>query len=300
MSPILSLENVAVSFVAKSGHAQSPAVKGVSLELRSGEIFGIVGESGSGKSTVANAIMGLLPANAAVSGLIRVNGRDVVGLGDDKLREMRGRDVSMIFQDASASLDPTWPVGDQVAEAIRAHSKISRRAAKSRAIELMTEVGIVNAAQRYRDAPHRLSGGMRQRVVIAAALANNPKLLVADEPTTALDVTIQAQVLQLIDAMRRDHGTTVLLITHDLDVVSQICDRVGVMYGGELLEVATSTELFTSPQHPYTRALLAANPTTVPRGTRLPVIPAKWSVESLQAAESKAPGSQPSKELARD
>lgn len=300
MSSILSLENVAVRFAAEGGSMAPPAVAGVSLELEPGEIFGIVGESGSGKSTLANAIMGLLPANAVVSGRIRVNGRDVVGLGDDELRQMRGRDASMIFQDASASLDPTWPVGDQVAEAIRAHSKISRRAAKARAIELMTEVGIVDAAGRYRDAPHRLSGGMRQRVVIAAALANNPKLLIADEPTTALDVTIQAQVLQLIDEMRRDHGTTVLLITHDLDVVAQVCDRVGVMYGGELLEVAAAAELFSSPQHPYTRALLAANPTTVPRGTRLPVIPARWSVESLRAAERTAQGTETGEESTDD
>ena len=300
MSSILSLDNVKVSFADSGRQEVRPAVAGVSLELRSGEIFGIVGESGSGKSTVANAIMGLLPANAAVSGRIRVNGRDVVGLGDDELREMRGRDASMVFQDASASLDPTWPVGDQVAEAIRAHSKISRRAAKSRAIELMTEVGIVNAADRYRDAPHRLSGGMRQRVVIAAALANRPKLLIADEPTTALDVTIQAQVLQLIDDMRHEHGTTVLLITHDLDVVATVCDRVGVMYGGELLEVATAADLFSSPQHPYTRALLAANPTTVPRGTRLPVIPAKWSVESLQAAERTVASTQHGEESTLD
>ncbi len=300
MSSILSLENVAVRFAAEGESMAPPAVAGVSLELEPGEIFGIVGESGSGKSTLANVIMGLLPANAVVSGRIRVNGRDVVGLGDDELRQMRGRDASMIFQDASASLDPTWPVGDQVAEAIRAHSKISRRAAKARAIELMTEVGIVDAAGRYRDAPHRLSGGMRQRVVIAAALANNPKLLIADEPTTALDVTIQAQVLQLIDEMRRDHGTTVLLITHDLDVVAQVCDRVGVMYGGELLEVAAAAELFSSPQHPYTRALLAANPTTVPRGTRLPVIPARWSVESLRAAERTAQGTETGEESTDD
>ncbi|WP_341951984.1 ABC transporter ATP-binding protein [Salinibacterium sp. TMP30] len=300
MSSILSLGDVAVSFAGHGDHEVKPAVAGVSLELRSGEIFGIVGESGSGKSTLANAVMGLLPANASVTGRIRVNGRDVVGLGDDELRQMRGREASMIFQDASASLDPTWPVGDQVAEAIRAHSKISRRAAKARAIELMTEVGIVDATTRYRDAPHRLSGGMRQRVVIAAALANRPKLLIADEPTTALDVTIQAQVLQLIDKMRRDHDTTVLLITHDLDVVAQACDRVGVMYGGELLEVATAAELFSSPQHPYTRALLAANPTTVPRGTRLPVIPAKWSVESLQAAERTATGTHLSEDSNHD
>jgi ABC-type dipeptide/oligopeptide/nickel transport system ATPase component len=149
----------------------------------------------------------------------------------------------------------------------------------------MTEVGIADPARRYHDPPHRLSGGMRQRVVIAAALANNPTLLIADEPTTALDVTIQAQVLQLIDKLRREHGTTVMLITHDLGVVSQVCDRVGVMYGGRLLELAAAVDLFAHPVHPYTRALIAANPAAAPRGARLPVIPADWSIETLEAAE---------------
>ena len=262
------------------------AVKDVTLDIQRGEIFGIVGESGSGKSTLAHAVMGLLPANATVSGSIAVNGRAVLGLGEAALRQMRGREVAMIFQDASASLDPVWPVGDQIAEVIRAHGPVSRADAKARAIGLMTEVGIPDAAARYGDGPHRFSGGMRQRIVIAAALANNPQLLIADEPTTALDVTLQAQVLALIDRLRRDHGTTVLLITHDLGVVAQVCDRVGVMYGGKLLEVATTRDLFARPSHPYTRALLAANPAGAPRGSRLPVIPTEWSVESLQAAEA--------------
>ena len=285
MSPVLSFANVGVRFATNDAAPSAPAVDGVSLEVNRGEIFGIVGESGSGKSTLANAVMGLLPRNASVTGSIRVNGREVVGLGEDELRRMRGDEAAMIFQDASASLDPTWSVGDQIAETLRAHRKITAREAKKRAIELMTEVGIAGAAGRYNDAPHRLSGGMRQRIVIAAALANNPQLLIADEPTTALDVTIQAQVLQLIDALRRQHGTTVLLITHDLGVVSQVCDRVGVMYGGRLLEVAETRELFAGPTHPYTRALLAANPAVSPRGARLPVVPAEWSVESLMEAE---------------
>jgi len=192
----------------------------------------------------------------------------------------------MIFQDPSASLDPTWSVGDQIAETVRAHRPATAAVAKARAVALMTEVGIPDAAARYGDVPHRFSGGQRQRIVIAAALANNPRLLVADEPTTALDVTIQAQVLQLIDKLRRDHGTTVMLITHDLGVVSMVCDRVAVMYGGKLLEMAETRQLFASPSHPYTRALLAANPAGAPRGTRLPVIPTEWSVESLRAAEA--------------
>ena len=283
MNPVLSITNVAARF---SGMGK-PAVDGVSLDVMPGQIFGIVGESGSGKSTLANAVMGLLPDSATVTGSIRVNGREVTGLGDADLRQMRGNEVAMVFQDASASLDPTWSVGDQIAETIRAHRVVTRREARDRAIRLMTEVGIPDAAARYGDVPHRFSGGMRQRIVIAAALANSPKLLIADEPTTALDVTIQAQVLALIDRLRRDHGTTVLLITHDLGVVAQVCDRVGVMYGGRLLEVGEKRQMFAAPTHPYTRALLAANPAGAPRGKRLPVIPAEWSVESLTAAEAK-------------
>jgi len=285
MSAILTLSNVGVSFHSRAAVQPAPAVASVSLTLEPGEIFGIVGESGSGKSTLANAVMGLLPAAAAVTGSILLNGREIVGLGDDQLRKIRGDEVSMIFQDPSASLDPTWPVGDQIAETIRAHRDVSRAEARRRAVALMSEVGIADAAGRYNDAPHRFSGGQRQRIVIAAALANDPKLLIADEPTTALDVTIQAQVLQLIDRLRRDHGTTVLLITHDLGVVSMVCDRVGVMYGGRLLETARASNLFRAPTHPYTRALIAARPAGAPRGTRLPVIPPEWSVESLREAE---------------
>ena len=280
----LSFTDVSVSFV--NGDTSTTAVDSVSLSLRAGEIFGIVGESGSGKSTLANTVMGLLPGAASVSGAVAVDGRDVLGLTEPELRHLRGDQVSMVFQDASASLDPTWSVGDQIAETVRAHRRVGRRAAKQQAIALMEEVGIPDPAARYADAPHRLSGGMRQRIVIAAALANNPRLLIADEPTTALDVTLQAQVLALINRLRTDHGTTVLLITHDLGVVASVCDRVGVMYGGRLLEVGTTTELFARPQHPYTRALLAASPGRGTRGGRLPVIPAEWSVESLQERET--------------
>ena len=297
MSAMLSFSGVEVRFSSDPTTETAPAVAGVSLDIAPGEIFGIVGESGSGKSTLANAIMGLLPASAAVRGSIQVNGRELLGLDEHQLRSVRGNQVSMIFQDASASLDPVWSVGDQVAETIRAHARVNRRDAKARAISLMQEVGIADAEARYNDVPHRFSGGMRQRIVIAAALANSPQLLIADEPTTALDVTIQAQVLQLISALRQQHGTTVLLITHDLGVVAQVCDRVGVMYGGTLLEVANTTELFANPQHPYTRALLAANPAGAPRGARLPVIPAEWTVESLLAAELQRSRAKESGEL---
>jgi ABC-type dipeptide/oligopeptide/nickel transport system ATPase component len=295
MSAVLELADVTVHFRSGAAGGAVAAVRSVSLALDPGEIFGLVGESGSGKSTVANAVMGLLPANASVSGSIRVGGREMTGLDENTLRRIRGNEVAMIFQDPSASLDPTWPVGDQVAETIRAHRSVSAGEAKARAIALMSEVGIKDAAARYHDVPHRFSGGQRQRIVIAAALANDPKLLIADEPTTALDVTIQAQVLQLIDRLRREHGTTVLLITHDLGVVATVCDRVGVMYGGRLLETLAASALFTAAEHPYTRALIASRAAGAPRGTRLPVIPPEWSVESLQEAElmrdvAKAPG----------
>ena len=285
MSAVLELADVTVHFRTGGATGAVPAVRSVSLALRPGEIFGLVGESGSGKSTVANAVMGLLPASAGVSGSIRVGGREMMGLGEEVLQRIRGDEVGMIFQDPSASLDPTWPVGDQIAEAIRAHRPVSPGEAKARAISLMDEVGIPDAAARYRDVPHRFSGGQRQRIVIAAALANDPKLLIADEPTTALDVTVQAQVLQLIDRLRREHGTTVLLITHDLGVVATVCDRVGVMYGGRLLETLDAGALLARASHPYTRALIASRPAGAPRGTRLPVIPPQWSVESLQEAE---------------
>jgi ABC-type glutathione transport system ATPase component len=288
MSAVLSLENVSVRFGGAQAGDPVRAVDGVSLEVKPGEVVGIVGESGSGKTTLANAVIGLLPANAAVAGSIKLGGRELVGLDEEALRGMRGTEIAMIFQDPSASLDPTWSVGDQVAETLQTHRRMGRREAKARAIQLLEEVGIADAAARYREVPHRFSGGQRQRIVIAAALANNPTLLIADEPTTALDVTIQAQVLQLIQRLRREHGTTVLIITHDLGVVSMVADRVGVMHGGRLLEVAAARDLFARPTHPYTRALLAARPAASPRGARLPVIPAKWSIESLQEAELRA------------
>ncbi|CAN5159673.1 hypothetical protein BH09ACT2_BH09ACT2_02110 [soil metagenome] len=282
MTDILALSQVSVRF----GAQPEPAVRDVSLTLNRGEIFGIVGESGSGKSTLANAVMSLLPTIAQTTGSISMNGREITHLDTAELRNLRGNEVAMIFQDASASLDPTWSVGDQIAETLRAHSRISLREAKARAIQLMSEVGIPDPASRYSDAPHRLSGGQRQRIVIAAALANRPQLLIADEPTTALDVTIQAQVLNLIDTLRTAHGTTVLLITHDLGVVAQVCDRVGVMYRGELIEVAKTTDLFSAPRHPYTRALLASNPAGAPRGSRLPVISDDWSIDGPTSDDS--------------
>ena len=284
MTHVLDIRNLDVRF------GSGPfVVEGVTLSVAEGEIFGLVGESGSGKSTVANAVMGLLPNTARISGHVALGDTTLSGLDETALCAMRGNKMAMIFQDAAASLDPTWSVGDQIAETIRAHRTVSSSAARLQAIALMEELGIRDAAARYSDVPHRFSGGMRQRIVIAAALANGPHLLIADEPTTALDVTVQAQVLNLIQRLRNDHGTAVLLITHDLGVVGQICDRVGVMYRGRLLEVAQTADLFLRPEHSYTRALLAANPAMAPRGSRLPVIPAEWSVEPLARDMSMRP-----------
>ena len=259
MTALLAVDRVDVDF--RVADADVSAVSDVSVEIAEGEIFGLVGESGCGKTTLALALMGLLPASADVRGSIRFQGRDLVPLSDDEMRRLRGDRISMVLQDPMTSLDPCFSIGEQVAETIRAHRPADRRAARDRAIRLLRDVGIPDAERRYADPPHRLSGGMRQRVVIATALANEPALMIADEPTTALDVTIQAQVLDLLRDLRRTHHTTILLITHDLGVVAQLCDRVGVMYAGQLVEVAPVETIFRAPRHPYTQALLEALPT---------------------------------------
>jgi peptide/nickel transport system ATP-binding protein len=216
-----------------------------------------------------------LPATAHVAGSVRFQGLELLGLPPDELRKLRGDRISMIFQDPMTSLDPTFPVGEQVAETITAHRDVDDARARERALELLGGVGIPEPERRFGDAPHRLSGGMRQRVVIATALANEPALVLADEPTTALDVTIQAQVLDLLRDLRTRLQTTIMLITHDLGVVAQICDRVGVMYAGQLVEVAPVSEIFRSPRHPYTQALLAALPTQQQVPGSLRVIPGR-------------------------
>jgi peptide/nickel transport system ATP-binding protein len=221
------------------------------------------------------ALMGLLPATAHVAGSVRFQGVELLGLPPEELRRLRGDRISMIFQDPMTSLDPTFPVGEQVAETITAHRDVDKARARERALELLGDVGIPEPDRRFGDAPHRLSGGMRQRVVIATALANEPALVLADEPTTALDVTIQAQVLDLLRELRTRLQTTIVLITHDLGVVAQICDRVGVMYAGQLVEVARVSEIFRSPRHPYTQALLAALPTQHQAPGSLRVIPGR-------------------------
>jgi peptide/nickel transport system ATP-binding protein len=273
VSDLLRLEHVDVGFAAEDGRVS--AVSDVSLSVSEGEIFGLVGESGCGKTTLAMALMGLLPATAHVAGSVRFQGVELLGLPPEELRRLRGDRISMIFQDPMTSLDPTFPVGEQVAETITAHRDVDKARARERALELLGDVGIPEPDRRFGDAPHRLSGGMRQRVVIATALANEPALVLADEPTTALDVTIQAQVLDLLRELRTRLQTTIVLITHDLGVVAQICDRVGVMYAGQLVEVARVSEIFRSPRHPYTQALLAALPTQHQAPGSLRVIPGR-------------------------
>jgi len=273
VSDMLALEHVDVGFATEDGRVS--AVSDVSLSVSEGEIFGLVGESGCGKTTLAMALMGLLPATAHVAGSVRFQGLELLGLPPDELRKLRGDRISMIFQDPMTSLDPTFPVGEQVAETITAHRDVDDARARERALELLGDVGIPEPERRFGDAPHRLSGGMRQRVVIATALANEPALVLADEPTTALDVTIQAQVLDLLRDLRARLQTTIVLITHDLGVVAQICDRVGVMYAGQLVEVAPVSEIFRSPRHPYTQALLAALPTQQQVPGSLRVIPGR-------------------------
>ena len=256
---VLQLADVSVRYRSRRGDVS--AVSDVSLNVAQGEILALVGESGCGKSTLAMAIMGLLPRTAHVTGAIRFRGANLPSLSAAAYRELRGDRISMVFQDPLTSLDPSAPVGEQIAETVRAHRAVSKAQARTRAVELMREVGIPAAEDRYGDAPFRFSGGMRQRIVIAAALANEPALLLLDEPTTSLDVTIQAQILALVRRLRDRHGMTVVLIAHDLGVVAQLADRIGVMYAGQLVEVSTAATLFAAPRHPYTQALLQALPT---------------------------------------
>jgi peptide/nickel transport system ATP-binding protein len=235
-------------------------VDGVDLDLEMGKTLCLVGESGSGKSVTALALMGLLGRTAQVGGSVRFDGRELVGLPESRMREVRGNDIAMIFQEPMSSLNPLIRIGDQIAESVRLHRHASVAAAKRRAVELLELVGISAPQRRMTDYPHQLSGGMRQRVMIAIALACDPKLLIADEPTTALDVTIQAQILELMRELQSELGMALLLITHDLGVVAETADRVAVMYAGQIVEQASAEQLFGDPRHPYTQALLASIP----------------------------------------
>ncbi|RFD19445.1 ABC transporter ATP-binding protein, partial [Komagataeibacter melaceti] len=234
-----------------------PIVENVSFTLHEGEILGLVGESGSGKSITAMALMGLIDSpGAQVSGSARFRGTELVGLPQRRFRRLRGREMAMIFQDPMTAFTPVHTIGWQIDEQIRAHEPLSRRAARARSIELLGEMGVPDPARAARSYPHQLSGGLRQRAMIAMALSCNPALLIADEPTTALDVTVQAQILDLIDTLRDRHGSSVLLITHDMGVVARSCDSVLVLYSGRVAEQGTAEAIFTAPAHPYTAALL--------------------------------------------
>lgn len=254
---ILEVDDLHVSFATDGGVVH--AVDGVSFQLDAGEILAIVGESGSGKSVTAQTVLGLTRApNATISGAVRYDGRDLTDLDDRELREVRGERIAMIFQDPMTSLNPVYRVGDQIVEMIRAHRDVSKREARERAVELLKSVGIPNPERRVRHYPHEFSGGMRQRVMIAMALALDPDVLIADEPTTALDVTVQAQILRLLGKLNEERGLAVVLITHDLGVVAEIADRVAVMYAGQIVEDASLEDAFYDPQHPYTWGLLGS------------------------------------------
>ncbi|HSE31640.1 MAG TPA: ABC transporter ATP-binding protein [Pyrinomonadaceae bacterium] len=259
MAHILEVHDLRTHFPTRAGLVK--AVDGVSFYLDRGELLGLVGESGCGKSITALSVMRLIaPPGKIVSGQITFDGKDLLQLSDEDMRQMRGDDIAMIFQDPMTSLNPVFTVGEQIAEALRLHRKLSRKQAREATIEAMREVAIPDPARRIDDYPHQLSGGMRQRVMIAMALACDPKLLIADEPTTALDVTIQAQILELLNELRKQRELAVLLITHDLGVVAEVADRVAVMYTGRIVEESPVDELFARPKHPYTEGLLRSVP----------------------------------------
>ena len=257
--PILTIEDLKITFKTPDGPVE--AVKGISLDLYPGEVLGVAGESGSGKSQTWMAPLGLLADNATVSGRIGFEGRDLLTLGDRELNQVRGKDMAMVFQDPMTSLNPYLKIGQQLMEALRVHQRhLSRAKAKAACIDMLDQVALVDPAARFNQYPHELSGGMRQRVMIAMALLNRPKVLIADEPTTALDVTIQAEILDLLRDLQREMNMAVVFITHDLGVVAQLCDRVAVMYQGEIQEVGETKNILQDSQHPYTRKLLAAMP----------------------------------------
>ncbi len=257
--PLLEVKDLKVSFRTEDGVVK--AVDGVSFTLSQGEVLGIVGESGSGKSVTMMTVMRLInDPNARFEGQVLYKGRDIMKVPNDRMREIRGGDIAMIFQDPMTSLNPVYRVGEQIVEAILTHQHVDKSQARKRAVDLLREVGISQPDRRVDDFPHQFSGGMRQRAMIAMALANNPDILIADEPTTALDVTIQAQILELIGKLKDDFNSAVILITHDLGVVADIADRIGVMYAGRIVEFGNKRDLFYDPQHPYTWGLLGSIP----------------------------------------
>ena len=273
MTPLLSIRDLRFHFHTHKGVAR--AVDGVSYDVHAGEALGVVGESGSGKSVTCMAALGLLriPPGRVESGSALFDGRELLNAPPDLLRAIRGREIAMVFQDPMTALNPTMTIGAQIMEPLRIHVHLSGAEAHARAVAALREVGISEPESRMESYPHHFSGGMRQRVMLAMAIVTNPRLLIADEPTTALDVTVQAQVLNLMDRLRRDRNMALVLITHDLGVVANTCDRVVVMYAGNVMETAPADALFARPAHPYTRALLKARPSLQIRGKELYTIP---------------------------
>ena len=270
MSNILEIRNLCVSFASDGVKERAIAVNGVDIDIAAGTTVGLVGESGCGKSVTSLAVMGLLADNGRVQGGSALfGGQDLLKLSDRQMREIRGNRISMIFQEPMTSLNPVITVGLQVSEALRLHSAMDKRAARARTIEIFEKVGIPEPARRYGCYPHQLSGGLRQRVMIGMAMVLKPDLLIADEPTTALDVSIEAQILRLMRDIQRESGTAILMITHNLGVVAEICDMVYVMYAGEVVEKADVRTLFAACAHPYTRGLMASLPRMTPKGKRL-------------------------------
>ncbi|MFN8630774.1 MAG: ABC transporter ATP-binding protein [Chloroflexota bacterium] len=268
---LLEVSDLRTHFATADGLVK--AVDGVSLRIRPGKTLGVVGESGCGKSITAMSIMRLIERpGRIVSGSIKFDGMELTTLPDDEMRDVRGNQISMIFQEPMTSLNPVYTCGDQIAEAVSRHSNLSKKAAMERAVDMLGQVGIPDPKRRANEYPHQLSGGMRQRVMIAMALSTNPELLIADEPTTALDVTIQAQILELMKALREKNGMAIMLITHDLGVVAEMSDDVSVMYAGKVVEASDAVTVFDKPHHPYTRGLLASIPRMGEKREKLEVI----------------------------
>jgi peptide/nickel transport system ATP-binding protein len=271
-NPVLSVRNLEVAFPGRRGTLV--AVDGVSFDIAAGEVLGVVGESGAGKSLTGAAVIGLIePPGRIMGGEVHLSGRRIDNLRADDMRKVRGRRIGMVFQDPLTSLNPLYRIGDQIVETIRAHSDLGEEEARERAVALLQEAGIQGARARIDSYPHEFSGGMRQRVVLALALCAEPDLLIADEPTTALDVSIQAQIIALLKRLCRERGTAVMLITHDMGVIAETADRVAVMYAGRIVEIGPVREVVQHPRHPYTRGLMGAIPTVETRAERLVQIP---------------------------
>ncbi|GAA4666926.1 ABC transporter ATP-binding protein [Frondihabitans cladoniiphilus] len=284
----VDIRDLEVTFATDGGDVR--AVQGVTLDVRAGEVLAIVGESGSGKTVTAKTILGLLPETAVASGAVLLTGEDVLSVGPKRVRELRGTDVAMVFQEPSTALNPVFTVGWQIAEGIRAHGKVSKKEARKRAIDILGRVGIPDPETRVDYYPHQFSGGQKQRVVIAMALVLNPSVIVADEPTTALDVTVQAEILDLLRRCRDEFGAAIVLITHNMGVVADLADRVAVMYLGKVVEQADSRTLFASPQDDYTKRLLGSVPTLIPRGHQAAPLDTDEVVVRARGLEIEYPG----------